>query len=66
MRPLSPRMEEVVELVVGQGLLYKQAAETMGIAEQSVKNYAGEIGRRVGKRPPRAMVWYYYNVLRAA
>lgn len=60
-KPLSPRMEEVVRLVVEKDLTYLEAAEEMGIAERTVRNYASEIGKRLGRSPRLAMAWYYYN-----
>ena len=62
-KSLSPRMEELVVLVVEEDLTYAEAAEEMGIEERPVRNYAWELGQRIGKSPRLAMAWYYYEVL---
>lgn len=62
-RPLSPRMEEVVRLVMSRGLTYSEVATELGISERTVRNYAHEIGVRCGRRPRAAITWYYSNVL---
>lgn len=60
---LSPRMEELCTLVVRRKLSYKRAALAMGISVHTARNYAEEIGRRVGDDPKMAMATYYWNVL---
>lgn len=60
---LSPRMEELCTLVVRRDLSYKRAALAMGISVHTARNYAEEIGRRLGRSPSQAMAMYYWNVL---
>lgn len=56
---LSPRMQQVAELVAGRGLSYPQVARELEIGESTVKRYAEEIGKRMRKAPRRAMFdWY--------
>lgn len=58
-KPLSPRMEEVVRLVVEKDLSYPETADEMGISVHTVRKYAREIGRRLGSTPQKAMIRYY-------
>ena len=59
---LSPRMEEILELVGGRGMTYGEAADELGISEHTVRSYVEEIARRIGSelKPRDAMVRYWF------
>lgn len=60
---LSPRQLEIVELVVGQSMVYKQVALALGISEHTVRTHVEEIGRRLGGTPRKVMARYYFTVM---
>ena len=59
---LSPRMEEILELVGGRGMTYREAADELGISEHTVRSHVEEIARRLDSqlKPRNAMVrcWF--------
>ncbi len=59
---LSPRMEEIVELVGGRGKSYRETSEELGISEHTVRTYVEEIARRLDSelKPRDAMVRYWF------
>jgi len=59
MRPLSPRQDEVMRLVV-KGLINKEIAASLGISVRTVKNHICNMGVRIGGDGgrPRLLAWW--------
>lgn len=62
---LSPRMEQVCELVAGRGLSYPEVAAELGISESTVKTYVEAIAVRLKTQPRKGMFKYYREVMLA-
>ena len=59
---LSPRLQEVVDLVGGEGLSYDAAARRMGLSVRTVEEYAAEIRTMAGLRcNPRSALFLLYR-----
>lgn len=59
---LTPRQQELVELVGGRGLSYARAAREMGLSIRTVEEYAAEI-RALARIPasPKAALFIVYR-----
>ena len=68
MTPLSPRQEQVAELVA-RGRTYKAIAKELNISRFTVHRHIVAIGARlpgVGATRERIMAWYVERIRRAA
>ena len=45
---LSPRMEQILELVGGRGMTYGEAADELGISEHTVNHYLKNAMAKLG------------------
>jgi len=59
---LSPRLQQVVDLVGGEGLSYDAAARRMGLSVRTVEEYAAEV-RALAGMPcnPRSALFLLYR-----
>ena len=66
-RRLSPRQEQIVELVVAHRMSYTEIAVCLGISVHTVRSHVGEIGRKLGGgSPQKAMAKHYLHPQEAA
>jgi DNA-directed RNA polymerase specialized sigma24 family protein len=62
---LSPREREVVLLLGGKGLTYREVGNQLGISSRTVETYAKRVLQRYpnSKKPQAAIAEIYYTVV---
>lgn len=58
---LSPRMWEIVTLVIEERMTYDEVAERLEISARTVKSYVREIARRAGGGSPQKAIALFYR-----